>query len=105
MDSVQNGLLLLGVLGLLGQSMVEQDVACLALNISDSISRHIRHLNEISVCFLGKVFDLGSLLAVQLGELLQVTLGEHDNERLGLEEGLDRLEESDLLVNRVATSL
>lgn len=37
-DSVQDGLLFLGVLCLLGQSVVEQDVASLAFHVSDSVA-------------------------------------------------------------------
>ena len=44
-EPVQNGLLLFGVFGLLGQSMIQQDVASFAFNVSDAISRNVRHLD------------------------------------------------------------
>ena len=40
-DSVQDGLLLLGVLCLLGQSVVQQDVTSLAFHVSDAVARHV----------------------------------------------------------------
>lgn len=56
-QSVQNALFLLRVLRLLGKSVVKQNVASLALHIVDTIARNVGHLNQISICLLGKVLD------------------------------------------------
>ena len=62
-------------------------------------------MNKVGIGLFGKVFDLCSLLGTQFRELLQVALGEHNHERLGLEQGFDRLEQRNLLIDSVATCL
>jgi len=49
MESVENSLSLLGVLGFLGKSVIKEDIASFALNITNSISRDVGHLDEVSV--------------------------------------------------------
>jgi len=83
--------------------MIEQDVASLALHISDTITRNIGHLDEIGVGLSRQCLDLSALLSGQICEFLQVTLGKDKHEWLSLEEGLDGLEKFDLLIDCVAT--
>jgi hypothetical protein len=53
--------------------------------------------------FLGEALNIILRLCGEVSELHQIDLCEDDNEGFGLEEGLDALEKSDLLFNRVAT--
>ena len=72
MEPVEDCLLLFGVFGLLGESMVEQDVASFAFNVGDAITRDVRHLDQVSICFPSKGLDLFPLFSRQFGEFLQV---------------------------------
>jgi len=53
-------LCLLGIFGLLGQSVVQEDVAGLGADVSDTISRLITHLNHVSIGALSHNFNLSS---------------------------------------------
>lgn len=54
MESVHDHLRFLGVLSLLGKSVVEKDVTGLNLDISDTFSVGITHLDQISVVLFGE---------------------------------------------------
>mmetsp|Transcript_5471 Transcript_5471/g.9261 ORF Transcript_5471/g.9261 Transcript_5471/m.9261 type:complete len:659 (+) Transcript_5471:197-2173(+) len=105
MHLAHDGLRLFGVLCLLGQSVVEQNVASLGLHVSDTVSTSVAHLNQIGVGALGQVLDQLPLVLGELLELGQVDLGEHDDQGFGQEEGLDVLEQRNLLIDGVAAGL
>mmetsp|Transcript_7346 Transcript_7346/g.8827 ORF Transcript_7346/g.8827 Transcript_7346/m.8827 type:complete len:333 (-) Transcript_7346:321-1319(-) len=101
--SVHDSFLFFRVLALLHHAVVEQNVASLHLDILDAIECDVRHLDQVRVRLTSQVLDFLALFGGQLRELLQVTLSQHDDQGLGLEKGLDRLEQRDLLIDRVAT--
>ena len=102
-QSVQNSLLLLWVLCLLSQAMVQKNVARFALHICNTISRNVRHIDQISIGLSGEVLDFLALRCLKLVILLQIALSKDKDERLGLEKRLDRCEQRNLLVNSVTT--
>ena len=85
--------------------MVEKNVASLRLNIGDTVPRGVTHLDQVSVVLLGKVLDHVTGFVVQAGILNEIDFCQYDHQGLVLEEGLDILEQRDLLLNRVATGL
>jgi len=97
-------LFLLWVLGFLGQSVVEKDVARFGFHVIDSVTRDVGHLDQVSIRLLGEGLDLLLLVLVNFGELLQINFCEDDHEWLGLEKRLNRIEQVNLLVDSVATS-
>lgn len=103
MQTVQNSLGLLGVLRFLRQSVVQQNVARLGLNILNALFGDVGHLNQVSVRLLGKCLDHRLFFGVELLKLLDIDLGQADHEWLGLEERLDRVEQLNLLGDCVAT--
>jgi hypothetical protein len=105
MQAIHDLLSLLGILGLLGQSVVEEDVASLLLDIRDAVARGVTHLDQVSVVLLGKILNHVTGLVVQAGILDEVDFCQNDHQGLVLEEGLDILKEGDLLLNSVATGL
>jgi len=64
MESVHNHLRFLGVLSFLGKSVVKEDVAGLNLNISDTFSVGITHLDQISIVLFGEGLKLILVLLV-----------------------------------------
>jgi hypothetical protein len=53
MESVKDGFSFLWVLRFLGQAVIKQNVAGLALNVRNTIPRDVGHLNEVRVGGLG----------------------------------------------------
>ena len=100
-----DGLSLLGILGLQRQSVVNENVASSSLDIGDTIAGLVTHLDHVGVGLLGEALDLFARLSFELGVLAEIDLGEHNDEGLGLEQRLDRVEKADLLVDGVAASL
>ena len=105
MQLSHNGLSLLGVLGLQRESMVNENVACSSLDIGDTISGLVTHLDHVGVGLLGEALDLLARLRLELGVLAEINLGKHNDEGLGLEQRLNRVEKADLLVNSITASL
>ena len=85
--------------------MVEEDVAGFLLDVGDPVTRGVTHLNQVSVVLLGKVLNQVTGFVVQAGILNEIDFGQNDHQGLVLEEGLDVLEQGDLLLNGVATGL
>lgn len=104
MESVHDSLSFLGVFGLLSESVIEENVTSLALNITDSISRNVGHLDEVGVGTLGQLIDRGTGSVVKLSKFSQINFGENNHQRLSLEKGLDGVEQVNLLLNGVTTS-
>jgi hypothetical protein len=105
MQTIHDLLGLLGVFGLLGQSVVEEDVAGLLLDVGNAVTRGVTHLDQVGVVLLGKVLNQITGLVVQAGILNEIDFGQNDHQGLVLEERLDVLEQGDLLLNGVATGL
>ena len=104
-EPIHDRLFLFGVLGLLGQPVVQQDVTRFSFHILNTVARDVRHLDQVSIRLFCEVFNLFALIVLQLVKLLHIDLGKNNHEGFGLEEWLDRLKESNLLVNGVSTTL
>mmetsp|Transcript_35797 Transcript_35797/g.54860 ORF Transcript_35797/g.54860 Transcript_35797/m.54860 type:complete len:314 (-) Transcript_35797:574-1515(-) len=96
---------LLGILRFLSEAMIQEDVAGLGFHVVDSVSTDVTHLDQIGVGLLGHGLDLLLDVLFQFGELANIDFGENNNERLGLEEGLNVIEQGNLLLDGVATVL
>jgi hypothetical protein len=105
MQLSHDGLSLLGVLGLQRKSMVNEDVARSSLDVGNTITGLVTHLDHVGVGLLGEGLDLLARLRLELGVLAEINLGKHNDEGLGLEQRLDGVEEADLLVNSITASL
>mmetsp|Transcript_24732 Transcript_24732/g.17427 ORF Transcript_24732/g.17427 Transcript_24732/m.17427 type:complete len:200 (+) Transcript_24732:897-1496(+) len=85
--------------------MIKKNIASLGLNICNTFSVDITHLNEISIGFFGEDFDGIFVFLVYITPLLQINLSQDNYKGLSLEQRFDTVEQSNLLIDGIATSL
>ena len=85
MEFTHNGLSFFRILGLLGKSMVKENVTSASSDISDTITTLITHLDEVSIGFLGQRLDLFLSVGLKFSIFTEINFGQYYDKRFSLE--------------------
>lgn len=87
------------------QSVLQQNVASLFLDIGNAFPTLVTHGNKTDVVVLKEIFQLSFVFLVEFFESHQIDFGHDDDQRLVLKQGLDIVEQRNLLGNGLPTAL